>query len=166
MINIYQLRNYAKKFLKENYDMELEIPIELNGRMSKTCGWFRRVMQDGASKPLNIELNRYFVENNDKKLVLDVLRHELVHYALHEKKKPYYDGDSYFENELRKLNIVSQSTINKYSINSKPANYNIYVCNHCEHEFQLKMALSNDGKSHKCTCGGSLTSQGKKLLSK
>lgn len=159
--NIYQLRKYAEKFLRENYQINLDIPLTLNARMRRTCGWFR-FTRSGIAKC--IELNKYFVENNEPVVVLDVLRHELVHYALFVEGKPNKDGHPVFENELKRLNIVSQSTINKYTIDSKPTNISVYKCKKCNQEYKRKRALPNGGKNYKCNCGGGLLDLGKRLV--
>ena len=166
MYNVQQLTGYAKKFLKETYNLELTIPIELNGRMRKTCGWFKhtRSRVTGEGKAVKIEMNRFFVENNDPITVLDVLRHELVHYALYIQKKPYNDGHPVFENELKRLKIVSQSTIDKYEIKSKPINMSVYKCKKCDMIHRTKRALPNEGRNHRCKCKGELLSLGKTLV--
>ena len=166
MYNVHQLSGYAKKFLKETYNLELTIPIELNGRMSKTCGWFRHMRNrvTGEGKPVKIEMNRFFVENNDPITVLDVLRHELVHYALYIQKIPYKDGQPAFERELKRLGIVSQSTIDKYEIKSKPIRMSKYSCDSCNMTYHTKRALQNEGRGHRCKCGGRLISLGKTVV--
>lgn len=163
--NIYQLKQYANKFLKETYGMTLGIPLQLNGRLQKTCGWFRaRRYRDGRKEPICIELNKFFVENNEPQVVLDVLRHELVHYVLFMQNKPNSDGHPVFENELKRLGIVSQRTIDKYTIQSKPKNMSVYKCESCGHEYKRQRALPNGGRNHRCTCKGKLLDMGKRLV--
>ena len=166
MYNVHQLTGYAKKFLKETYNLELIVPIELNGRMSKTCGWFKHTRNrvTGEGKPVKIEMNRFFVENNDPITVLDVLRHELVHYALYIQKKPHKDGHPTFERELKRLGIVSQNTIDKYEIKTKPVRVSRYQCDKCNKTHQTKRALANEGRGYRCKCGGGLVSLGKTLV--
>jgi SprT-like protein len=110
-----------------------------------------------------VELNKFFVENNDPATVLDVLRHELVHYALFMQGKPNADGHPVFERELKRLGIVSQTTINKYAIQSKPINMQVYKCDDCGFEFKRRRALPKN-KSYRCSCGGCLSDMGKKLV--
>ena len=162
--NIYQLRQYAKKWLMDNYNMELIVPLQLNGRMQRTCGWFKH--KRAWNMPTCIELNKFFVENNEPTLVLDVLRHELVHYALYMQKKPYRDGQAMFENELKRLGVVSQSTINKYTIESKPKSMVVYKCimPNCGQEYHRQRKLQGDGAFHKCRCGGTIRNMGRKLV--
>lgn len=168
MFTTEQLTKYANKFLNDNYGLELEVPLKLNGRLSVTCGRFRYLhYQDGRKEAKMIELNKYFAENNEPNLVLDVLRHELVHYALFMLNKPNKDGHPFFENELRKLGIISQNTIDNYNIQLKPVNVSEYRCKeeNCGRIYTTRRALRNDGKNHRCKCGGKLESLGKKAVS-
>src|SRR5690606_16736069 len=159
----YQLEKYAEKFLKENYNMELIVPLKINGRLRKTFGRF--VYYPNRAK--SVELSKYLIENNEPVVVLDVLRHELVHYALFMLDKPFSDGHPVFESELKKLGVVSQSTINKYKIKTKPRNISIYECMDCGQEYKMKRALPNGGKNHRCgikSCNGRLDDKGKRLM--
>jgi SprT-like protein len=166
MYNIYQLKAYANKFLKENYNMTLTVPLQLNGRMKRTCGWFKHMKyKDGRREAKCIELNKYFVENNEPTIVLDVLRHELVHYALFMQGRPNSDGHPVFENELRRLGVVSQSTIDKYDIESKPVKIQIYQCANCNTVYKRQRSLPNGGRNYCCgNCKGSLIDIGKRLV--
>lgn len=160
-----QLRQYANKFLKDNYNLTLTVPLKLNGRLKRTCGWFKyKKYRDGRREPICVELNRYFVENNEPVIVLDVLRHELVHYALFMRGLPNNDGHPVFENELKRLGIVSQSTINQYNIKSKPVRISVYECVDCGYEHKRQRALANGGRNHRCSCGGRLIDRGKRMM--
>jgi SprT-like protein len=171
ILSNYQLKMYANKFLQENYGMEFIIPLELNSRLRKSCGRFISISyRDGRpSEPKVVELNKYFVENNEPTVVLDVLRHELVHYALFMQGKPNSDGHPVFERELKRLGIVSQSTIDKYDIESKKRNVyrNFYQCANpsCGVEYRTGKALKHGGIYHRCSaCKGRLIDKGRKLV--
>lgn len=159
-MTLSQLNRHANKFLGENYGMKMEIPLKLNGRLSVACGRFRHY--NVAGRPLDVELNKKFVENNADDVVLDVLYHELVHYALYMKNRDYRDGQSDFENELKRLGILSQSNIaTKHKI---VAIYHIYLCKVCNKEHPSKRRLHGDGAKHKCRCGGHIKNIGQKSL--
>jgi SprT-like protein len=161
-LSMYQLQMYAKKFLNDTYDMELTVPLELNGRLNTTCGRFISTRyRDGRKAPKIVELNKTFVENNEPTVVLDVLRHELVHYALFMLNKPNSDGHPVFEGELKRLGIVSQKTIDQYQIASKKQ---VYACSDCSNTWKLTRKLRNNGKYHKCNCGGRLVDKGRQLV--
>jgi SprT-like protein len=162
-LSMYQLQMYAKKFLKDNYNMDLVVPLELNGRLQTCCGRFISVRnrRSGESKPKIVELNKTFVENNEPTVVLDVLRHELVHYALFMQGRPNSDGHPVFEGELRKLGIVSQKTIDQYQIASKKQ---VYACSDCSNTWKMTRKLKHNGRYHKCSCGGRLVDKGRQMV--
>jgi SprT-like protein len=161
MLTEYQLKRYADKWLNETYGMKLTVPLKLNGRLKKACGRFVYYKRGDTPRPKTVELNRTFVENNEPAVVLDVLRHELVHYALFMQGKPHSDGQRYFEHELRRLGVVSQGTIDKYTISSK---LQIYSCSSCRVEYKLRRRLKNNGINHRCNCGGRLIDMGKRVV--
>lgn len=154
------LTRYADDFLKENYGIRLNIPIKINGRLIKTMGRFVYFVH--SKKPSVIELSKILIENNEMDVILNILKHELVHYALFVLGKPSDDGEEYFENELKRLGIVSQSTIKDITINVPR---HVYVCNNCNHHYKVKRRLKYDGYFHRCNhCKGRLTYQGRKVV--
>ena len=163
MLTQYQLEKYAEKFLKDNYNMKLLVPLKINSRLRTTCGRFVYTQYvNKPSTPKSVEINKYFLENNEPAVVLDVLRHELVHYALFMQGKPHRDGHPVFENELKRLGIVSQDTIDKYNIKTRPAKIRIYECVDCGHKYKRQRALAHGGKYHRCGyCKGKLIDKGR-----
>ena len=155
-----QLTQYANQFLNKNYGFELTVPLRINGRLTRTYGRFGyRKYSNGRKVPLYVELSRNLVENNEMVAVLDVLCHELVHYALFMQDKPNSDGHPVFESELERLGIVSQDNIaKKYSIKSA---MRTYQCTDCNTKFKRGRALPNGGRGYKCSCGGKLKDLGK-----
>lgn len=159
MTTCYSLKKYANEFLSQTYGMKLNIPLELNGRLKKAKGRF--IWQRSTRQPKSIELNKKFVEHNDLNVVLDVLYHELVHYALFVKGIPHADGQPSFERELKRLGVISQNTVDKYSIVSE---IQIYECANCNRQFKMNRRLKNNGLNHRCKCGGKLIDKGKKMM--
>ena len=54
-----QAKTFANDFLNENFNMQLEIPIEINGRLSSTLGRYmaKRTFFDNIM-PVKIELSK------------------------------------------------------------------------------------------------------------
>jgi SprT-like protein len=93
-----QLFNYGKQYAKEFWDLELNIPIYINGRLTRLLGRFVYNRYDRTET--RIELSKDLVDNFKDEDVLDVLKHELTHWALYKLGKPHNDGHTVFENEL------------------------------------------------------------------
>ncbi len=124
-----ELLNYANNFLVKNYGMTLDVELIINGRLTKTYGRFKyeRNRFSGEEKALSVELNKTFIIHNSKEDVFNVLRHELIHYALFRLGKPNSDGDLYFENELKKHNTYSQMDVNVMEVKMKSCYKKFYT---------------------------------------
>jgi SprT-like protein len=95
----------ANNFLQKNFNTTLDIPIEYNGRISKSLGRFIFQSTYRERKALRIELAKKLIEYYDDDTIIDVLRHELVHYALFKAGLPHNDGHPVFERKLRELGV-------------------------------------------------------------
>lgn len=137
-----QLEEYAEAFLQHEYNLDLEIPIKINGRLSRSLGRFKYNM-NGA---IVIEIAKRMVEHYTVDEILDTLKHELVHYALFKLGKPHRDGHHVFENELKKLGISSTNT-KRYK-----GKAHVYKCSQCNNTFTKNRRL---GKRYmfRCECG-------------
>ena len=106
-----EAKTFANKFLMENFNMRLEIPIKMNGRLSSTLGRYMSRTYFGEFMPVSIELSKTHLTAalivGDVEEVYDTLKHELVHYALSVQGKNFNDGSYDFEMKLYELNISS-----------------------------------------------------------
>lgn len=111
-----QMERYADNFLKEHFKLNLEIPIEIDGRLTRAGGSFHYMRKD--NKPIKIKMSERFVAcalkdtEEGVHAILDVLNHELVHYALCVLGKEFNDGKDDFEQTLARLNIGSSGATN------------------------------------------------------
>lgn len=167
MISQRQMVAFANSWLMMNYGMTLNVPLKINGRLSKTYGCFKykTYKKTGKKEPTSVDISKFFFENNTDEVILDVLKHELVHYALFMQGKPMDDGHPYFEAELKRLGVVSQDTIDKYRIKNKPVNMSIYKCLNpdCGAVHKRRRALPRN-RIYKCSCGGVIESRGKRKV--
>ena len=102
-MNLDELNEFSNQFLAQNYSLTLDIPIVINNRLKVTVGAVVLV----EDEPQEIELAGYLMRYGSERFILDVLKHELIHYALNLLGKPYHDGDKYFENELKRLGVTA-----------------------------------------------------------
>ena len=144
-MSINQLTNFANKFLSENFDgMQLDIPIKINGRLSRVLGRFRHY--SAPKKPVVIELSKNMIQYYELEEILDVLKHELVHYALYMQGKPHRDGDAYFENKLKELGITATKV---YKHKGK---VEVYACGCDTYEYNRKLHNHSRYKGSNYTC--------------
>lgn len=104
-----KLEQVARKFLKEEYDIDLDIPIVLNGRLKRIYG--RYVYHNSVRKGIKIEMGKNYILNQSWENIRQTLIHECIHYALHILGKPFRDGQECFENELKKHGSHSTGTV-------------------------------------------------------
>lgn len=124
-----EIENYCKSFLKENYNLELDISVNVNSRMINTLGAFD--YNGKTNTPIKLEFSKKFFENGIYSDKINVIKHECIHYALFILGKPYSDGDPYFESEIKKHNSCSTHTITFKT----ERNVRVYSCECQEHVF-------------------------------
>ncbi len=134
-LTLEDLINYASNFLINNYDMELNIPIKINKRLKRKLGAY--TYQKHTNVSIKIELSYDLVKYGTNNIILDILRHELIHYALHRLGLPHFDGHPYFENELIKHNASATKTkfIGKIEV---------FQCSECKKELRHKVVNINN----------------------
>ena len=123
MITLDDLYEEANRFLWDNYRMALVVPIEIEEDFVTEEGAYEFT----ATAPRRILIAEFVMTFADDEVIYDVLRHELVHYALHMRRKPFADGDPYFEAELKKHGIASTDS-------TMIGLYHIYECAACGDE--------------------------------
>lgn len=150
--------SFSKWFLKEHYDLELEIPLKINGRLKRALGRFEyTVDSDNNEEAKKVQLSKDLVRYHTEEETHKVLIHELIHYALFTLDKPFDDGDEYFENELRKHNSTSNSDEPMRIIPTQPTKRKVRIlthqCQDCGLTFERRKDMTN---SYRCRCGGQL----------
>jgi len=109
------LSQHAQKFLRSNFNMDLKIPIVIDGRMTTNLGAFRGY-HDRAFGPIDIRMNKQALllneHENNLAGILKTLEHECIHYACYMQGKPCNDGDQCFESLLAKFGVPSSEKTN------------------------------------------------------
>lgn len=142
-ISHQELMKIANEFLQENYNMKMEIPLKFNTRLKSTLGRFMYTKHGHKIVPISIELSVEALTVRPKEQIIDIFKHELVHYACCFTEKPFGDGQSYFENELKRLGISRTNTFKPMGKIHK------YTCKNCGSEFLRKKKIPRGGR---CTC--------------
>lgn len=145
-----ELKKIAIDFLRKEFNMELYAPIVISSTLKSTFGIFR--YNSLKKMPEEIKLSKCMIDYQPREVTIDVLKHELVHYALYERCEPFQDGTDNFENTLKRLGIKSSGYYtykgkvhvyhctnceNKISSRRK-FNVDKYVCKHCDYPFKYR----------------------------
>lgn len=141
-MSLVEIEDFCRDFLFDSYGLSLSIPVCINPRLSKALGWF--IHNDKTHTPIKIEISKKFLNGGNLDDIKSVLKHECIHYALYVNRKPFLDGDPYFENELLKYNACSTDTID-FKIKR---NVRVYSCECQEHIF--KALISRKYRCLKC----------------
>lgn len=128
-MNQSEVESYCKSFLKDNYNLELTIPIKINSRLTSSLGRF--IHTSKSRKPLRLEFSKKFLESGNPSDILKVIKHECIHLSLCVQNKPFDDGDEYFEAELIKHDSVATDVIRFKT----ERNVRVYECECAEHVF-------------------------------
>lgn len=142
-INVIRLRQYAEKFLKDSYNIDLKIPVKRNNRLTRCLG---RYLSFSSGRPKTIELSGRLIDHGHKDIVISVLKHECIHHALHIIGKPWDDGQPYFERELQKHHSHSTNTLHV-------GKRNILKCVSCNKEIETgQKNVGNYIKNYESVC--------------
>ena len=148
-MHLHELTQIASTFLTREFGLELAIPIIINKRLKRALG--RLTFRHDSPVAIELAANLVIYHSND--VIIDVLKHECVHYALFKKQLPFFDHDAYFENTLSRLNIKSTNTyqlkglIHSYACKDCGAIYKRFtrispkrplVCSACLQPFEYK----------------------------
>lgn len=155
MLTVKELEDYAIKYMQEEFALEMGIPIKLNGRLTKGLGQFVYSYNEGAVK---IELSKKLVQYNDNETVLDVLYHELIHYALFLQGLPFDDRDQTFIEACESRNVGLTKT-GRYKLER-----HVYQCRECGRESNRGTRLQK-GRYYSCRrCKMAMPYIGKRVM--
>lgn len=125
-----ELKEYASAWVKENYGIEMDIPVEFRENNQMALGRIRAYIEDGvprADKMVIDPKGLYYSELvGDDSEVKSTIKHELIHYALIKQGNPEYnDGQPAFEKELKKHNVPSSADTPKDKRGTDAKSYGI-----------------------------------------
>lgn len=122
---------FAHEFLHQTYGIDSCPIIEIDNRLNDCLAKLETYQTEDGKDSVRVVVSKRVVDYYTMKEQMDIIKHELVHYALALKGKGYKDGDSDFENELDRLNIPHQDQV---QLRGK---VHIYSCNYEHDEIEL-----------------------------
>lgn len=127
-VTVNQLKEIANEFLNDNFNMDLNIPIIINKRLSTSAGRFKGSINPFNSSRISIKIDiasNILDDNLDD--IIKVLKHELIHYALFERNEPFKDSDYHFQETLRRFDLPSH-----YRPKACYRQQHVYSCDCCK----------------------------------
>lgn len=136
LLSLFELIN------RDHFDGFLEAPVlRWNPRLRSSAGRFIPGTRPGSRRffhPVSpaIEIASYLVtEERAAELIADTLAHEMIHYWLWVRRKPYGHTAEFHS----KMNLMGVSRYNPVP-RSRPYKY-VYLCGTCETEFPARRKL-------------------------
>ena len=103
------VRDVCKKYFDFDFD-KLNIPVEVNGRLSRSLG--RMVYSLTKNKPVSLQFSKKLLDGSYKiETVESVIKHEVTHLVLFCRNEPFGDGCPNFERTLKEIGGTSTKTI-------------------------------------------------------
>jgi predicted SprT family Zn-dependent metalloprotease len=133
-----------------HFDGFLDLPtLKWNSRLRASAGrfipgqrkprrksWFAPLFEEPELRPPVIEIASYLkTETNGEALVRDTLGHEMIHYWLWMRRRPYGHTDEFYA-KMRAMGVSRYNTVPR----TRPFKY-IYRCGSCEREFPARRKL-------------------------
>lgn len=101
----------AEDLIKQYWSLNLHIPVQVNGRLSKTLGTYEFKIKNGKVIPLRIQLSKELVQYGSRHFIYFILKHELCHFVLSHLGQPFKDKEDVFETELKRIGAFSSKKI-------------------------------------------------------
>lgn len=148
------LTKVAKHFLAKEFGLELVVPVKVSGRMKNLLGVFH--YERGTNNPVSIKIAEGLVKEEGRELdVIDVLKHECIHYALCVLGKPFSDGDKEFIDTCNRLGVGLTRTLKGF------ADRHMWDCKHGRRTLSNNNMRYHEKGTYYTTCGCKLTYRGK-----
>jgi SprT-like protein len=138
--------DFAIKYLKDEFGLELNIPIEINSRLTRALGRFRYRRRGKQLEARCIELSKDLLSHYNKETILAVLKHELVHYALFELGLPHDDSSSNF-----KAACISRGVPLQHQIKAC-GKVHYYECPKCGKQYKTNVRKLRRDRCFVCDC--------------
>ncbi len=106
-----KLQTLANKLSQHFWQVDLQIPVVWNGRLTRAMGRFLFHQKGKKREPLKIEMSKYAAQFIDREIFIAVLLHEMCHYHLFIQNQPFQDHHPVFEQELRRVGAISTNTV-------------------------------------------------------
>lgn len=152
MWNEYSIRKFMNEFIIEceikldRSIKKIEIPIEISSRMTKTLGCFLFRQCDDYIEPIKFKFSKTLLENYSYEDVVQVIKHEIVHYIANTYYGKNVNHDPRFKLHCKILNIDDKATIKIVPINGTIVKRYEVICENCKKTIAKYQRMSRDKK--------------------
>lgn len=136
------------------------IPIEMNGRLTRTLGRVHWTRSNGDITPIKVDFSKHFIENSTDECIRSVVFHEAAHYIAIKRTNEDHGHDNVFKGICKEIGYEEMgSTHTKVESLRSAKSYHKYdiICPHCGQVVggrQRKCQLVNNPDMYYCPeCG-------------
>lgn len=122
---------FAYNFLLDEYGIDTCPNIVISQYLNDCLAKLEPYKDEAGNPSVRIVVSTRVVDNYTMEEKMNIIKHELVHFALAYKGKNYKDGEDDFENELQRLGLPSGGEL---ELRGK---VHIYSCNYQHDEIEL-----------------------------
>ena len=157
MFTIEKIRSELNKLCMADGLNEITVPIEINGRLTRAMGRVKYELFCHTYTPVKIEFSRNLIENASDEDILQVIKHEYVHYFLLIKDCEFHHGhDAEFRRKCAEIGCTHDKAshyVEGFREEKAQSKYEIW-CDDCE---EIIATYARRGKTINnikyCTCG-------------
>lgn len=142
------------------YEVELNVPVSLNGRLRTTLGRVKLMQYPTFCKSTAIEFNKKYIENGADEDVIRTIRHEWAHWYITETTGVNHGHDKVFKALAKEIGASenAQSDVQDYEVESYK--YTL-ICDACggiagQYKTNRARAVKNPGLFQSSCCGASI----------
>ena len=98
------LQQRVRQYAREYWNMECNVPIVINKRMTRSLGMYRWKTARPVATPIRFDFAAHLVDGRYKsETVESIIKHEVCHWALSQLGLPFHDRDHHFLKELKRI---------------------------------------------------------------
>lgn len=152
---------FMQEVAADKMNMEIDVPILVNSRLTRTLGRVTHQRVNYAYKPIKIEFSKQFLETSTDESVYQVALHELAHYIATRRSGENEGHNAHFKIICAEIGCYEDKTQTKVERTTEVvAKYDI-LCSCCgkkigERSRACKITKDQTGYTSKC-CSAKVT---------
>ena len=107
MFSVEDIKKELNK-LSAIVDDEFNIPVGINGRLTRTLGRVHIERSDGVWYPVRMEFSRQFLESSTDASIISVIQHEWCHYYVAKSTGESHGHDNVFKNMCARVRTMER----------------------------------------------------------
>lgn len=112
-MTIEQVATFMQEVARNKMNMEIDVPILVNSRLTRTLGRVTHQRVNYAYKPIKIEFSKQLLETGTDESIYQVALHELAHYIATRRSGENEGHNAYFKSICAEIGCYEDKTQTK-----------------------------------------------------